>query len=233
MELTNKEILSLKVIALDDDGYAVGKILESNHPLKEIEISFNKNNISFSIGDHLLVELESKNKEYEVIKVIKKIEIDRKYFFAKVKLSSKNKFILQVLEKGLQSKEIIQPIIPKDILIKKGDIVKAQIASGQTLKKLKIKKNKTNKKHRFRTSTQKSYAEILEVIGSSLDPKVFSYLAIKEHDLKNDFDINIKNEVQKLDIIDTISRIDLRTISFVTIDGEDAKDFDDAVYAEQ
>ena len=233
MELTNKEILSIKVIALDDDGYAVGKILESNHPLKEIEISFNKNNISFSIGDHLLVELKSKNKEYEIIKVIKKIEIDRKYFFAKVKLSSKNKFILQVLEKGLQSKEIIQPIIPKDILIKKGDIVKAQIASGQTLKKLKIKKIKTNKRHRFRTSTQKSYAEILEVIGSSLDPKVFSYLAIKEHDLKNDFDINIKNEVQKLDIIDTISRIDLRTISFVTIDGEDAKDFDDAVYAEQ
>ena len=233
MELTNKEILSIKVIALDDDGYAVGKILESNHPLKEIEISFNKNNISFSIGDHLLVELKSKNKEYEIIKVIKKIELDRKYFFAKVKLSSKNKFILQVLEKGLQSKEIIQPIIPKDILITKGDIVKAQIASGQTLKKLKIKKIKTNKRHRFRTSTQKSYAEILEVIGSSLDPKVFSYLAIKEHDLKNDFDINIKNEVQKLDIIDTISRIDLRTISFVTIDGEDAKDFDDAVYAEQ
>jgi len=233
LELTNKEILSIKVIALDDDGYAVGKILESNHPLKEIEISFNKNNISFSIGDHLLVELKSKNKEYEIIKVIKKIELDRKYFFAKVKLSSKNKFILQVLEKGLQSKEIIQPIIPKDILITKGDIVKAQIASGHTLKKLKIKKIKTNKRHRFRTSTQKSYAEILEVIGSSLDPKVFSYLAIKEHDLKNDFDINIKNEVQKLDIIDTISRIDLRTISFVTIDGEDAKDFDDAVYAEQ
>ena len=233
MELTNKEILSLKVIAFDNDGYGVGKILDGNHPLKEIEISFNKNNIGFSIGDHLLVELKSKNKEYEIIKVIKKIEIDRKYFFAKVKLSSKNKFILQVLEKGLQSKEIIQPIIPKDILIKKGDIVKAQIASGQTLKKLKIKKIKTNKRHRFRTSTQKSYAEILEVIGSSLDPKVFSYLAIKEHDLKNDFDINIKNEVQKLDIIDKISRVDLRTISFVTIDGEDAKDFDDAVYAEQ
>ena len=141
MELTNKEILSIKVIALDDDGYAVGKILESNHPLKEIEISFNKNNIGFSIGDHLLVELKSKNKEYEIIKVIKKIELDRKYFFAKVKLSSKNKFILQVLEKGIQSKEIIQPIIPKDFLIKKGDIVKAQIVSGQTLKKLKLKKN--------------------------------------------------------------------------------------------
>ena len=63
MELTNKEILSVKVITLDDDGFAVGKISESNHPSKKIQIPFNKNNISFSVNDHLLVELESKNKK--------------------------------------------------------------------------------------------------------------------------------------------------------------------------
>ena len=127
MESTNKEILSLKVITLDDDGYAVGKISESNHPSKKIQIPFNKKNISFRVDDHLLVELESNNEKYKLIKIIKKIEIDRKYFFAKVKLSSKNKFILQVLERGIQSKEFIEPIIPEDLLIKKGDVVKAQI----------------------------------------------------------------------------------------------------------
>ena len=233
MELTNKEILPLKVTLLDNDGYAVGKITEKNHPLKSIEIPFNKNNINFSVDDNLLVELELKHKKYKVTKIIKKIEIERKYFFAKVRLNSKNKFLLQVLERGKQSKEVIEPIIPKDFLIKNGDIVKAKIASGQILKKLKIKKIKANKRHKLRTKIQQTHAEIIEVIGSSLDPKVFSYLAVKEHDLKNDFDINIKNEIEKLDIIDTNSRADLRTISLVTIDGEDAKDFDDAVYAEQ
>ena len=233
MELTNKEILPLKVTLLDNDGYAVGKITEKNHPIKTIEIPFNKNNINFSVDDNLLVELELKHKKYKVTKIIKKIEIERKYFFAKVRLNSKNKFLLQVLERGKQSKEVIEPIIPKDFLIKNGDIVKAKIASGQILKKLKIKKIKANKRHKLRTKIQQTHAEIIEVIGSSLDPKVFSYLAVKEHDLKNDFDINIKNEIEKLDIIDTNSRADLRTISLVTIDGEDAKDFDDAVYAEQ
>ena len=233
MELTNKEILPLKVTLLDNDGYAVGKITEKNHPLKSIEIPFNKNNINFSVDDNLLVELELKHKKYKVTKIIKKIEIERKYFFAKVRLNSKNKFLLQVLERGKQSKEVIEPIIPKDFLIKNGDIVKAKIASGQILKKLKIKKIKANKRHKLRTKIQQTHAEIIEVIGSSLDPKVFSYLAVKEHDLKNDFDINIKNEIEKLNIIDTNSRVDLRTISLVTIDGEDAKDFDDAVYAEQ
>ena len=233
MELTNKEILPLKVTLLDDDGYAVGKLTEKNHPIKTIEIPFNKNNLNFSVDDNLLVELELKHKKYKVTKIIKKIEIERKYFFAKVRLNSKNKFLLQVLERGKQSKEVIEPIIPKDFLIKNGDIVKAKIASGQILKKLKIKKIKANKRHKLRTKIQQTHAEIIEVIGSSLDPKVFSYLAVKEHDLKNDFDINIKNEIEKLDIIDTNSRADLRTISLVTIDGEDAKDFDDAVYAEQ
>ena len=233
MELTNKEILPLKVTLLDNDGYAVGKITEKNHPIKTIEIPFNKNNLNFSVDDNLLVELELKHKKYKVTKIIKKIEIERKYFFAKVRLNSKNKFLLQVLERGKQSKEVIEPIIPKDFLIKNGDIVKAKIASGQILKKLKIKKIKANKRHKLSTRIQQTHAEIIEVIGSSLDPKVFSYLAVKEHDLKNDFDINIKNEIEKLDIIDTNSRADLRTISLVTIDGEDAKDFDDAVYAEQ
>ena len=233
MELTNKEILPLKVTLLDNDGYAVGKITEKNHPIKTIEIPFNKNNLNFSVDDNLLVELELKHKKYKVTKIIKKIEIERKYFFAKVRLNSKNKFLLQVLERGKQSKEVIEPIIPKDFLIKNGDIVKAKIASGQILKKLKIKKIKANKRHKLSTRIQQTHAEIIEVIGSSLDPKVFSYLAVKEQDLKNDFDINIKNEIEKLDIIDTNSRIDLRTISLVTIDGEDAKDFDDAVYAEQ
>jgi ribonuclease R len=233
LELTNKEILPLKVTLLDNDGYAVGKITEKNHPIKTIEIPFNKNNLNFSVDDNLLVELELKHKKYKVTKIIKKIEIERKYFFAKVRLNSKNKFLLQVLERGKQSKEVIEPIIPKDFLIKNGDIVKAKIASGQILKKLKIKKIKANKRHKLRTKIQQTHAEIIEVIGSSLDPKVFSYLAVKEHDLKNDFDINIKNEIEKLDIIDTNSRADLRTISLVTIDGEDAKDFDDAVYAEQ
>mgnify|MGYP007000291807 CR=1 len=74
----------------------------------------------------------------------------------------------------------------------------------------KIKKIKANKRHKLSTRIQQTHAEIIEVIGSSLDPKVFSYLAVKEHDLKNDFDINIKNEIEKLDIIDTNSRADLR-----------------------
>ena len=39
--------------------------------------------------------------------------------------------------------------------------------------------------------------------------------------------------VQEVSAEDAIGRFDLRNHQFVTIDGEDAKDFDDAVYAER
>ena len=73
----------------------------------------------------------------------------------------------------------------------------------------------------------------MEIIGSSFDPKTISYLAIKENDIKSEFDKNIKNEIKLLNTIDKVGRSDLNSVSFITIDGEDAKDFDDAVYVEK
>ena len=57
--------------------------------------------------------------------------------------------------------------------------------------------------------------------------------AIKENDLNYEFNDNIVNEVKGLDQINNEGRVDLRSTSLVTIDGENARDFDDAVYAEK
>ncbi len=133
----------------------------------------------------------------------------------------------------MKSKETIEPIITKDNSIKQGDIVRAQILSAKVLNKIKIKKIKRNRKYNSRNKNEKVYAEILEIIGSSFDPKTISYLAIKENDIKSEFDKNIKNEIKLLNTIDKVGRSDLNSVSFITIDGEDAKDFDDAVYVEK
>ena len=76
-------------------------------------------------------------------------------------------------------------------------------------------------------------AEILEVIGSSFDPKTFSHLSIKENDIKTNFSQNIKEEIKSLNTYDYDVRSDLSSIPFITIDGADAKDFDDAVFAQK
>ena len=234
MQSNNKiQISNLEIIFIDDDGFAIGHILNKNKSDQEISIPFDKTNIDFNIGDHLLVELEFVGKkQYKFKKIIKKIEFEKNYFFAEVKLTSKGKFYLNELERGSQKRPKIQPILIDDIKINEGDVVKAQIASREVLKKLKIKKLKINKNKKSRKIDYQDYAEILEVIGNVLDPNVYSYLAIREYSIKNNFNQEIKNEISNLDAFENNGRVDLRNLSLVTIDGEDAKDFDDAVYAE-
>ena len=220
------KILSITVLSLDADGFAIGEILDSTN---QIEIPFNTNNIDFNLGDILLVEAKEINNVWIFKKIIKKVNIERKQFFAIVKLKSKN-LILQELERGSKYKEKIEPIPSNNYSIKDGDIVRAQIASGKILNKIKIKKIKKNK---LRNKREKLFAEILEVIGSSFDPKTFSYLSIKENNIRNEFNENIKNELKLVNASDINKRTDIKSIPFVTIDGDDAKDFDDAVFAEK
>ena len=59
MQSSNKiQISNLEIIFIDDDGFARGHILNKNRSDQEISIPFDKTNIDFNVGDHLLVELE-------------------------------------------------------------------------------------------------------------------------------------------------------------------------------
>ena len=231
--MISSSILSLEVISIDNDGYSSARILDDQYTKEIIQIPYNNENIKFNKQDHLLVELVFNNKEISVKKIIKKIEIERRIFFAQVNLNTNKEFILQELERGRKSREIITPIIVDGLSIKKGDVVKAQSASRQTLKNLKFKKIKVNQNKNRKSNNQINYAEIIEVVGSSLNPETYSHLAIQEYDINYKFNDKIIEETKNLKPIDILSRVDLRSTQLVTIDGENAKDFDDAVYAEE
>ena len=232
-EIIESSILSLEVLSIDDDGFSKAIIIDEKYLKQIVNIPYNNKNIKFSQKDHLLAQLNFVNEKFKVVKIIKKIEIEKSFFYAQVNLNSKNELILQELVRGRKSREIIIPIIPQGLSIKQGDVVKAQSASNQLLKKIKINKIKINKKSRINNVNTFNYAEIVEVVGSSFDPITYSLLAIKEHDLNYEFNDNTIEETKKLNPINSKKRIDLRTTNLVTIDGKNAKDFDDAVYAEK
>ena len=56
---------------------------------------------------------------------------------------------------------------------------------------------------------------------------------ILENDLPFEWSDKINSELKDINPNKTLKRVDLRKKSFVTIDGKDAKDFDDAVYCEK
>ncbi len=75
--------------------------------------------------------------------------------------------------------------------------------------------------------------KVLEALGPANAPKAISLIAIHTHEIPNVFPEDVLHESEKCPRPTLGDRTDLRDIPLVTIDGADARDFDDAVYAEQ
>src|SRR6266550_8793943 len=75
-------------------------------------------------------------------------------------------------------------------------------------------------------------ARVIERIGHSSDAGVISLLAIASHDIPTEFPMTAIAEAEAAQPAILAGRTDLRDIPLVTIDGSDARDFDDAVWAE-
>jgi len=75
-------------------------------------------------------------------------------------------------------------------------------------------------------------ARVIERIGDSKHPRAVSLIAITEHGIPVGFPEPALAEAAAARPVDLSDRTDLRSIPLVTIDGEDARDFDDAVFAE-
>lgn len=75
-------------------------------------------------------------------------------------------------------------------------------------------------------------AEVVERVGNLSDPKAFSLIAIHQNGIPVAFPEPALAEADKLKPADLGKREDLRAVPLVTIDGADARDFDDAVWAE-
>ena len=90
--------------------------------------------------------------------------------------------------------------------------------------------------------------EIVEVMGRQLEPGMETNIAIRKHGIPGEWPPEVKAQLAKMGgelravtvnpekdarAPSERKRRDLRALPLVTIDGEDARDFDDAVYCEQ
>ncbi len=79
--------------------------------------------------------------------------------------------------------------------------------------------------------------KVVEVLGENMAPGMETQIAIRTHQIPHDWPNEVEQQVANLD--ENVpekakqGRVDLRDLPLVTIDGEDARDFDDAVYCEK
>lgn len=95
--------------------------------------------------------------------------------------------------------------------LKDGDLVLTQAVSGKRLGLPRVK--------------------VQEKLSRS-GPKSISLIAIYEHDIPNRFPVEATEQAEAAVGASLGKREDLRKVPLITIDGEDARDFDDAVFAE-
>jgi len=83
----------------------------------------------------------------------------------------------------------------------------------------------------------KPIGRIVEVLGNYADPGMEIEIALRKHDLPFEFSPKVLEETKllpdKVRKSEWTGRKDIRNLPLVTIDGETARDFDDAVFAEK
>ena len=116
--------------------------------------------------------------------------------------------------------------INQDVLIPPGKSGKAKVGD---FVKVRIT-DQPDKRHQ-------PIGEVIERIGSPTTPGMATDIAIASHDIPTEWPQAVLDEVaavpERVPQAAKRHRRDLRSLPFVTIDGEDARDFDDAIYVER
>jgi len=80
-------------------------------------------------------------------------------------------------------------------------------------------------------------AKVVQVLGNYADPGMEIEIALRKHDLPHEFTPAAKRQAarlpQEVRAAERKDRVDITRLPLVTIDGETARDFDDAVYCER
>ncbi|GAB1621281.1 ribonuclease R [Agarivorans albus] len=208
---------------VDDSEYLVGKVIghrEGFGFLKcegyDTDFVLHSSQMSKVFDGDLIQALPNgfNNRGREEARVIKILEKNTQQIIGKL-VESNGHFSLQPDNQKIS--QIIEIPAEKTLGAKHGQYVTAELIS-------------------YPHKRDNAIAHISEVIGDPMAPGMEINLAIRSHDIPFEWPeealAQAKQLAPEVAAQDKLHRVDFTATPFVTIDGEDAKDFDDAVYAE-
>ncbi|MFE9083967.1 ribonuclease R [Brevundimonas sp. NPDC003935] len=162
------------------------------------------------VGDRLLVKFSRGAEGWEA-RLVKRLDAGTNRVLGVIRKSARETRVEPV---DKRSKDVL--LIPSAVAgdLRDGDLVLASIEKGD---------------HRYGPKRGK----ILETIGREDDPRAASIIAIHAHGLPTGFSELVEREAEDQALPTLKGREDLREVPFITIDPADARDHDDAVYAER
>ena len=132
------------------------------------------------------------------------------------------------MDRGVAILEAEDKRLNQSIVLEPGSVVHFKPESGQVI---------VGEIETYPEQNRPAVAKIIEVLGDYADSGMEIEIAVRKHHLPHQFSEactkaakKIPDHVRKSDLK---GRVDLRNLPLVTIDGETARDFDDAVFAEK
>lgn len=205
----------IEVCDIDVDGDVFAKPTEWNEehqgPLPRIELMpGKKGHPAAKVGDRVLARLSRVGENTYEARTIKALDSAQGRVLGLVAYD-KHGPILVPTDKKAKYDFVINPGDMNGA--QEGDLAVGEIQPARGLKRKKVR--------------------IVEVIGKRDDPKAISVISLHEAGLREDWPDAVIKETKGMKVPDLKGREDLRDIPLVTIDGADARDFDDAVFAER
>ena len=210
------DITVLEIVRVDDDGHLLAVPRrhdeEQDGPAPRIEIvpQAARGGVAPAVGDRVLASLKRRGKTAYEARVIRL-------------LGSAPRKVLGLYEEPV-GRDGMGLVTPTDRKLKlsfdirpadkngaePGDIVWVEPAGGALARR----------------------ASVIERVGPMSDPRTVSLISIAANDIPVEFPPAALEEAERARAAPLGQRLDLRDTPLVTIDGEDARDFDDAVFAE-
>jgi ribonuclease R len=207
------ETITIEVTGTDvDEGQALARPVdwdsERAPPLIRV-IADRRSDANLSVGERALVRLRQTGRnEYEA-RIMRRIERAPEKILG-VLTQGEHGLRLMPTNRRVKTEFSVSPHHVNDA--KPGEIVLAEMLPGR------------------RMGTPP--ARIVERLGAADAPKAASLIAIYSHDIPVEFPPAALAAAEQAQPPSLGNREDLRRVPLVTIDGEDARDFDDAVFAE-
>jgi ribonuclease R len=128
--------------------------------------------------------------------------------------------------------EGVAVVVPDDSRISQEIIISRENSNGARHGQVVVVEITQRPKARFTAQ-----GKVTEVLGQDMEPGMEVEIALRTHAIPHQWPEGLDKELKKFGEFvpeqATAGRVDLRALPLVTIDGEDARDFDDAVYCQR
>lgn len=204
--------IEISEISIDGDELAIPLKWdeELQGPAPRIEIQPGKQgHPPLSVGDHALARLHQRGPMHYEAKIIKILDSHAARVLGIVE-QGKGELIIKPADKKAKESYILSDTKGRDVKV--GDVVLVDPLPARGMRHKKCK--------------------LADILGHENDTHIYSLISAHENGLSLTFPDDVIAETEPMKVPPLKGREDLRKYPLVTIDGADARDFDDAVFAE-